>query len=410
MHRPSGRQCQQRPPRPHPPLPHQRSLGHGNARLTAGVATDDTSWWPRIFRATTWPTVKPTTRREPPSNSRQGQHMPIHFHALRSSMKAAHGAKHCRFDTDSFKIGVDNHASRCMSNNRAHFEDLRLSRSNATVGGIAGGLAIKGIGTFRFRVEDDDGKVHTICIPNSLYLPSLPVSLLSPQHWAQEARDDIPISHGTRMENYADGCKLIWHQMDFSKTVPFDAATNTPVFWTAPSTHSYCAFISSAVDINRAYYQTEIVENHYAPRAIPRRITPPSPDEFIADENINMSENGGGTSNTPTPTPTPTTVPTDSLTISSPVEAAAEQPVAEQPVPLQARCAGALTFNPTPEWEPEEVFDLAAANPQAELMRWHYRLGHLPFAKLKQLAQLGEIRSDWPRWLHPSAQDASLQP
>ena len=57
----------------------------------------------------------------------------------------------------------------------------------------------------------------------------------------------------------------------------------------------------------------------------------------------------------------------------------------------QIRRAGALTFNPTPEREPEEQFDLAAANPQAELMRWHYRLGHLPFSKLKLLAQLGEI-------------------
>jgi len=32
-----------------------------------------------------------------------------------------------------------------------------------------------------------------------------------------------------------------------------------------------------------------------------------------------------------------------------------------------------------------------AADDQAELMRWHYRLGHLTFAKLKQLALNGEI-------------------
>ena len=34
---------------------------------------------------------------------------------------------------------------------------------------------------------------------------------------------------------------------------------------------------------------------------------------------------------------------------------------------------------------------LAAANNQAKLVRWHYRLGHLTFAKLKQLTLNGEI-------------------
>ena len=34
---------------------------------------------------------------------------------------------------------------------------------------------------------------------------------------------------------------------------------------------------------------------------------------------------------------------------------------------------------------------LAASDNQAELMRWHYCLGHLPFSKLKQLAINGEI-------------------
>jgi hypothetical protein len=32
---------------------------------------------------------------------------------------------------------------------------------------------------------------------------------------------------------------------------------------------------------------------------------------------------------------------------------------------------------------------LAAVSPQAELLRWHYRLGHTSFAKLKLMAALG---------------------
>ena len=116
--------------------------------------------------------------------------MHVRYHALRTAARSDN-TRHCHFDTDSFKIGVDNHALRCMSYNRAHFENFRPSRSNATVGGIADGLAIKGEGTFVFRVEGDNGRTHTIRIPNSLYLPRLPVSLLSPQHWSQEANDNV---------------------------------------------------------------------------------------------------------------------------------------------------------------------------------------------------------------------------
>jgi hypothetical protein len=47
---------------------------------------------------------------------------------------------------------------------------------------------------------------------------------------------------------------------------------------------------------------------------------------------------------------------------------------------------GPLTFDPLPHQEEGEDTQLAAADDQTELMRWHYHLGHLPFSKLKQLA------------------------
>jgi hypothetical protein len=51
----------------------------------------------------------------------------------------------------------------------------------------------------------------------------------------------------------------------------------------------------------------------------------------------------------------------------------------------------ALTFDPIPPLEEDEEIHLAAADNQAELMWWHYRLGHLSFPKLKLLATNGEI-------------------
>jgi hypothetical protein len=50
-----------------------------------------------------------------------------------------------------------------------------------------------------------------------------------------------------------------------------------------------------------------------------------------------------------------------------------------------------LPFDVNPKLEDNEHIYLAAVDDQAKLMRWHYHLSHLSFAKLKQLALNGEI-------------------
>ena len=42
-----------------------------------------------------------------------------------------------RFDSDSFRIGVDNHASFCMANSPHLFEDLRLTEQGTQVQGLS---------------------------------------------------------------------------------------------------------------------------------------------------------------------------------------------------------------------------------------------------------------------------------
>jgi hypothetical protein len=108
-----------------------------------------------------------------------------------------------RFDSDSYLIGVDNHASRCMANSPHLFEDLHLDNNKEQVDGINSGLDIVGQGTFKFNITDDNGEAHTIRIPNSLYVPNLKRCLLLPQHWAQEAG-----GKQTWMGNYRDNCVL----------------------------------------------------------------------------------------------------------------------------------------------------------------------------------------------------------
>ncbi len=101
-------------------------------------------------------------------------------------------------------------------------------------------------------------------------------------------------------------------------------------------------------------------------------------EEFVAEENLNydkeVSVDEGvteddetiRTSNLPPPPPTDES-------------------------PSETIHRGPLTFDSLPHQEEGEDTQLAAADDQTELMQWHYRLGRLPFSKLKQLALNGEI-------------------
>ena len=67
-----------------------------------------------------------------------------------------------------------------MVKSKDYFEDLVLDEQGEWVDGIEGGLKILGRGTFCFNIEDNEGEVHTIRIPNSVFVPGLRYCLLSP--------------------------------------------------------------------------------------------------------------------------------------------------------------------------------------------------------------------------------------
>ncbi|KAL3827268.1 hypothetical protein ACHAXA_004743 [Cyclostephanos tholiformis] len=241
------------------------------------------------------------------------------------------------------------------------------------VEGIKQGLEIKGIGTFKFKIEDDDGRTHEVKIKNSLYLPELRRCLLSPQHWAQEAGDNHPLPRGTRMENDDANCILFWGQGKYKKTIPHNPDSNVPILHTAASALTYRAFATTFEAMEANFYRREHVRQLPGLR---RHEQTPDDQEFIADENVHFNgakrmENG---------------VSADDETIKMSKVTSPSEGEHEGQTRMRA-----LTFDPSPPLEEEEEVHLAAADDQAELMRWHYRLGHLPFARLKLLAKNGEV-------------------
>ena len=98
------------------------------------------------------------------------------------------------------------------------------------------------MGTFKFKIEDNDGRTHKIKISNTLYLPDLKRCLLSPQHWAQEAKDNCLMPRGTWMESDEKSCILIWGQCKHKKTIQYNSQSNAPIMYMVSSSLAYHAF------------------------------------------------------------------------------------------------------------------------------------------------------------------------
>jgi hypothetical protein len=284
-----------------------------------------------------------------------------------------------------------------MANSPHLFEDLKLIDQGKQVNRIGAGLEIKGTGTFVMRIEDDDGGTHTIKIPNSLYLPALRQCLLSPQHLAQEAKamgnKGEWEANRTWMENHWDKCVLLLRGGRFRQSIPHSPTTNTPSFHTAAASKTYRAFAATFEACEALFFQRE-----HALQLTDLREQPDS-DEFIADKNIHLREFDDATK---VREDDDKTIRTSNVTGDSD----SPPPTTYEPSE-QSKRRGTLTFDPSPLLEANEEVPLAADDDQAELMSWHYCLGHALFAALKQMAIQGNIQRDWQRCRHPSVPAAS---
>jgi hypothetical protein len=235
-----------------------------------------------------------------------------------------------------------------MANSPHLFDDFVLS-DVGKVNGINDGLAILGKGMFKFKIADNDGRVHVIKFPNSLYLPKLESCLLSLQHWAQEAGNNQ-----TWMGNFAHCCILHWH--GGKKTVPFDSSSNTPIFYTASSLSTYHAFAAMFEAMEAPFFQREtVLQLPPGQRFLKEHAVP---EEFVVEEDLHWDT-----------TKSVDMVDEDKETVCT--SNLPSPPIGEGPS-NQLIHRGPLTINPTPSETNNEASPIAAANDQAKLMRWHY--------------------------------------
>jgi hypothetical protein len=165
---------------------------------------------------------------------------------------------------------------------------------------------------------------------------------------------------------------LIWKQQRHRWTIPYHPFTSTPSFRTALASHTYRAFV--------ALYEAAEVQYHHREPILQMPGQLHHNNEFTAKEKMHANilkkpslVSEGATS--------------DNITVQASNLSSEKEDKEEK----QTTRMGPLTFDINPKLKEDKHLYLAAVDNQAELMRWHYCLGHLAFSKLKQLMLNGKI-------------------
>lgn len=261
--------------------------------------------------------------------------------------------KSLRFDTNSFIIGIDNCASTHVTNTWEHF--IKPPQWVATkVKTFDGSKNVKWRGEVRWALLDDNSKRHVFHLSEMYYSERVPFCLLSPQKWAQQAGDNYPRKNGTRCITNADDALLQWEQRRYKRTVPVSETSNVFTFYSAPSNDAANDITTSSIklDLFQQFAQDKRNgaddllrlrdKNRHRANTLQRRhfnIALPSVSNILPQYDHEQGKPGAEHFRT------------DGGDHSAHVE-------------------------PDIQWPSESV----------ELLYWHYRLGHISFRKLQEMA------------------------
>ena len=287
------------------------------------------------------------------------------------------GPLRTKFDTDSFTLGLDNHATASISNDKRHFTSIRQWTGSELKG--VGTTPILGIGTVSWSISDNSGKRHVLSIPGTLYVPTMSKCLLSPQHVATAC---------DTCDTETTGCYTGAHTTTFTfgpkgediMTVQHNPSTKVPEFKATTSCKTFHAY-AAQIDKQEHTYK---LEAYCSPCAMPS--TTPQPRMLPAvvsdDEEDDVQHDGN-----------------NEESANEDIEASPTEPHVletydddEWDQLLQSKDAREL----------EEQQDVYATSDKGELLRHHYKYGHLPFNKLRIMAKAGIIprrlaKTDTPR-------------
>jgi hypothetical protein len=246
-----------------------------------------------------------------------------------------------------------------------------MTRVTARVRGIGGVQVIATLkGSLRWRINDDDGRTHTFLIKNSFYHKDSPYRLLSPQHLAQTCYDD---DRGTWCGTYRDGVDLHWDHNQYKRSIPLNAS-NIALMRSAPGFDSYAVFATA--------FEAMDGENWMClPTSVTDDEAESSDDD---DDDIDPDDTRGETTEQHRRHPDlPDSVFQDQEADNGPT-------CKMSPDDEWLKYVDEEGANQTVHIIPDDE-DVQQKSTQADFLAWHYRLGHLSFAKIRQMAARGDL-------------------
>jgi hypothetical protein len=145
------------------------------------------------------------------------------------------------FDSDSFDILVDGEATASIYNCLDDFIQPPTT-TNIRIKGFNGTYSTARIGTVRWPILDDEGVRHMLQIPDTYFVTSCTMRLLSPQHYSQQIHDH----RGTYSTNFGDQVVFVFHKKKFQVTIPLSPSSNVGILRSAPGHQVLSCFVEDA--------------------------------------------------------------------------------------------------------------------------------------------------------------------
>ena len=262
-------------------------------------------------------------------------------------------------DPSSTAILVDNGSSSTLWKDKKAFITYRkLSPAKAdeitgSKGGILGlgGTQVRpiGIGTIRFRIEDDDCQVHTIKVERALHMPSNPINIFSPQQWVRQ-RNNFYEDYVAHVDTRGTYLLMDWSDTStgetFHRYIPM-SSSDVGIIYTAAEYEGFRSFAALFTSFNAAYVTDEEDANYEADA---------DDDSETDDDNRSEAKN--------------TDVPQS-------------EGASSRSTPLQA------TFTTPNVIPPTKDDDVLLISDEKLKMEYHEKLGHLPFKQMDSLSKDG---------------------
>ena len=288
------------------------------------------------------------------------------------------GSVRARFDTDSIQLGVDSCATSCMTNDKKDYVPGTMVRINRGIRGL-GHTRAEWKGTVRWTIQDDNGVPFQFEIHDVLLVTNLPFRIFSPQHWAQCVRHKYGYCKG---EIDHEQAVLHWNEGANQRHIKLTENSNIALLYTAPSYHNYVAFLSEIDQDPTLEFENFV--------CFPATSDTEQQAQYVTDDEEEDDPHETGHNHDTAPA---TNQSTQVETI-DPDEAQEDEALEseggthtdearQQPIPID--------FGDYAKQDGPTYPEKALTDEQAELMRWHYRLSHAPFSKLRLLARNGEI-------------------